>query len=273
MDETMSWLPGWNSIEGSARWGDVFFWAGFAFLVLLAACILMSKVYGWRKDALVTTREQLISLAEDLRNEELRQLEAAVRERAQAQAQAQPAEREPEAAVAQAPEAPIEGTPQALPERPAAVPKASPAPAPPQREPERIARLQDRSPRALSDAQKKAVIGALSVFRGQKFAVVCIAGDGEGKSLAETLVTALRGAGWEFPESAVAEATYASEPTGVSVMVNAAQALTPALLRPTSNLVKVLADAGLMARTGALADPNVPRDTIEIRVGRNRNPT
>ena len=73
--------------------------------------------------------------------------------------------------------------------------------------------------------------------------------------------------------SAVAEAAYASEPTGLSVMVNAAQALTPNLLRPTSNLVKVLADAGLMARTGALADPNVPRDLIEIRVGRNRNPT
>ena len=260
----MTFLPGWSSIEGSGRWSDIFFWAGFACLILLAACILMSKVYGWRKDALIATREQLISLAEDLRNEDLRQLETAARERAQTP------ERDPEAAIALAPEA----TPS--PERPAAVPKAAAAPAPPPppaREPERIARLQERPPRELSDAQKKAMIGTLSVFRGQKFAVLCITGDAEGKSFAETLVTVLRGAGWDFPDSAVAEAAYASEPTGVSVMVNAAQALTPNLLRPTSNLVKVLADAGLMARTGALADPNVPRDLIEIRVGRNRNPT
>jgi hypothetical protein len=258
----MTFLPGWSSIEGSGRWSDIFFWAGFASLILLAACILMSKVYGWRKDALIATREQLISLAEDLRDEDLRQLEIAARERAPTP------EHEPEAAIAQAPDA--------LPERPAAAPKAAAAPAPPPppaREPERIARLQERPPRELSDAQKKAMIGTLSVFRGQKFAVLCITGDAEGKSFAEKLVTVLRGAGWDFPDSAVAEAAYASEPTGLSVMVNAAQALTPNLLRPTSNLVKVLADAGLMARTGALADPNVPRDLIEIRVGRNRNPT
>src|SRR5450432_3914122 len=46
----MTWWPGWNSIEGAAKWGDIFFWAGFALLVLLAGCEILSKVYGWRED-------------------------------------------------------------------------------------------------------------------------------------------------------------------------------------------------------------------------------
>ena len=56
-------------------------------------------------------------------------------------------------------------------------------------------------------------------------------------------------------------------------MVNAGQIMTPSGLRPVAMLVKSLADAGLMQRNGALADPNIPRDRIEVRVGRNRNPT
>src|ERR1019366_5108020 len=28
-ESIMSWWPGWNSIEGAAKWGDIFFWAGF----------------------------------------------------------------------------------------------------------------------------------------------------------------------------------------------------------------------------------------------------
>src|ERR1700730_8820424 len=58
----MTWWPGWNSIEGAAKWGDIFFWTGFAFLVLLAGCEILSKVYGWRKDVLVAMRDDLISV-------------------------------------------------------------------------------------------------------------------------------------------------------------------------------------------------------------------
>jgi hypothetical protein len=60
-------------------------------------------------------------------------------------------------------------------------------------------------------------------------------------------------------------------PIGLSLIVNAGQ-ITPSVLRPVAMLVKALADAGLMQRNGALADPNVPRDRIEVRIGRNRNP-
>src|ERR1700686_2012970 len=63
----MSWWPGWNSIEGAAKWGDIFFWTGFAFLVLLAGCEILSKVYGWRKDTLIAMRDDLIGVAADMR--------------------------------------------------------------------------------------------------------------------------------------------------------------------------------------------------------------
>src|SRR6202163_1377813 len=65
-ESVMSWWPGWNSIEGAAKWGDIFFWAGFAFLVLLAGCEVLSKVYGWRKDTLIAMRDDLIAIAESM---------------------------------------------------------------------------------------------------------------------------------------------------------------------------------------------------------------
>jgi hypothetical protein len=269
VEKSMSFMPGWNSIEGTARWGDIFFWAGFACLVLLAGSIVLSKLYGWRKDALVTVRDQLAAIAADARIEQQRREFEAEREHAQPQEQPDQHHPDEEPAVARAASPTVAA--RDAPEK-AAEPKSEP---PPGREPERIARLPDRSPRALSEGQKKSMAALLSTYRGQRFTVVCVAGDAEGKSLADAIVAALRSAGWEFPENAVAEATYGSgkEPTGVSVIVNTAQALAPSLLKPTSNLVKALADVGLMHRDGALADPNVPRDRIEIRVGRNRAPS
>jgi hypothetical protein len=237
----MTWWPGWNSIEGAAKWGDVFFWAGFALLVLLAGCEILSKVYGWRKDTLIAMRDDSIAVAR--------------------------ARHDAEIAPAQAPEIAGEKTapePQSQQTAREAEPLA--------RTSEQVARLPERSPRGLTEAQKKIVIGLLSPFRGQRFSVVCIAGDPEGKNLGEEIVNVLRAAGWDFPEGGVAEATYNKEPIGLSLMVNAGQIMTPSVLRPVAMLVKALADAGLMQRNGALADPNVPRDRIEVRIGRNRNP-
>jgi hypothetical protein len=268
----MSFMPGWNSIEGSARWGDIFFWTGFACLVLLAGSIVLSKLYGWRKDALVTVRDQLAAIAADARIEQQRREIEVERARAQPQEQREQERHDVEPIVTHAvpPAAPAERAP--VPVEKAAEPRSAP---PPQREPERIARLPERSPRGLTEGQKKSMVSLLSAYRGQRFTVVCIAGDAEGKSLADAIVTVLRSAGWEFPENAVAEAAYGggNEPLGVSVIVNAGQMVTPSVLKPTSNLVKALADAGLMHRDGALADPTVPRDRIEIRVGRNRAPS
>jgi hypothetical protein len=260
----MSWWPGWNSIEGAAKWGDILFWAGFAFLILLAGCEILSKVYGWRKDTLIAMRDDLISVAQDVRAQPKDQ------ERLLAQAQAHH-----DAGIAPT------RAPEIAPERsgPEPQPQMQPPPQQPAREAEplartseQVARLQERSPRGLTEAQKKAIIGLLSPFRGQKFSVVCIAGDSEGKNIGEEIVGVLRAAGWDFSENGVGEATYNKEPVGLSLMVNAGQIMTPSVLRPVAMLVKALADAGLMQRNGALADPNIPRDRIEVRIGRNRNP-
>jgi hypothetical protein len=285
----MSWWPGWNSIEGAAKWGDIFFWAGFAFLVLLAGCEILSKAYGWRKDTLIAMRDDLIAVAQDIRTKQPDQerVEAQARRNADARRDADArrnadarrdadARREAEMAAARAPEVEAEKT------APEPEPQMQPQPQTQQagreteplaRTSEQVARLQERSPRRLTEAQKKAIIVLLSPFRGQKFSVVCIAGDPEGKNIAEEIVNVLRAAGWDFPESGVGEATYNKEPIGLSLMVNAGQIMTPSVLRPVAMLVKALADAGLMQRNGALADPNTPRDRIEVRIGRNRSPT
>jgi hypothetical protein len=251
----MSWWPGWNSIEGAAKWGDIFFWAGFAFLILLAGCEILSKVYGWRKDTLIAMRDDFISVAQDVRAQPKDQ------ERLLAQAQAH---HDAGIASARAPQIAPEGSEPPQQSAHEAEPLA--------RTSEQVARLQERSPRGLTETQKKAIIGLLSPFRGQKFSVVCIAGDSEGRSIGEEIVGVLRTSGWELSESGVGEATYNKEPVGLSLMVNAGQIMTPGVLRPVAMLVKALADAGLMQRNGALADPNIPRDRIEVRIGRNRNP-
>ena len=270
----MSWWPGWNSIEGAAKWGDIFFWAGFALLVLLAGCEILSKVYSWRKDTLIAMRDGLISVAQDVRPQPKDQ------ERIGAPLQPRP---DADSAPVRPPEVEADRSPpEAQPQMPPLQPQMEP-PAQPQqtahdtdplaRTSEQVARTPERSPRGLTEGQKKAIISLLSPFRGQKFSVVCIAGDPEGRSIAEEIVNVLRTAGWDFPESGVGEATYNKEPAGLSLMVNAGQIMTPSVLRPVAMLVKALADAGLMQRNGALADPNIPRDRIEVRIGRNRSPS
>jgi hypothetical protein len=258
----MSWWPGWNSIEGAAKWGDIFFWTGFALLALLAGCEILSKVYGWRKDTLIAMQEDLIAVARNIRTQQTDQ------ERLAAQAR-----RDVEIEAARAPEAEAEKTePEPQPQMQSQPQQAAGEPEPIARTSEQVARLQERSPRGLTESQKKAIIGLLSPFRGQKFSIVCIAGDPEGKTIAAEIVNVLRAAGWDSPEGGVGEATYNKEPLGLSLMVNAGQITTPSVLRPVAMLVKALADAGLMQRDGALADPNIPRDRIEVRIGRNRSP-
>jgi hypothetical protein len=249
----MSWWPGWNSIEGAAKWGDIFFWVGFAFLVLLAGCEVLFKVYSWRKDTLIATRDDLMAIARTVQAKQSERFDPSGRHDAEVAAPRTPAAEAERSELAPVP-----------------LPQFQPDPL--SRTPEQVARLQERSPRGLTEAQKKTIIGILSPFRGQKFSVVCVAGDPEGKHIGEEIVIVLRAAGWDFPEGGVAEAAYNKEPIGLSLMVNAGQIVTPSVLRPVAMLVKAFADVGLMQRNGALADPNIPRDRIEVRIGRNRNP-
>ena len=226
---------------------------------------------------------RLISVAHDVRSKETEQERGDARARHDAEiANARAPQVEPDRTAPEQPLQPQFQPPYQPQFQPQFQPQSQSQPAPQQapreaeplaRTPEQVARLQERSPRGLTEAQKKTIVALLAPFRGQKFSVVCIAGDPEGKNIAEQIVTVLRAAGWDFPETGVAEAAYNNkEPIGLSLMVNAGQIMTPSVLRPVAMLVKALADAGLMQRNGALADPNIPRDRIEVRVGRNRNP-
>src|SRR3974390_1379287 len=112
----MNWLPGWSSIEGAAKWGDIFFWAGFAFLALLIGCEVLSKVYSWRKDSLLVLRDGQVVAAADLRTK-------------QAEQELVDAKARQEAAIAAALRAHDQEAEKAAPPPP-------PAPAPPQEEPQ-----------------------------------------------------------------------------------------------------------------------------------------
>src|ERR1700736_2058078 len=156
VESVMSWWPGWNSIEGAAKWGDLFVWVGFAFLVLLAGCEVLSKVYGWRKDTLLAMRDDLVAIAETVRTKQgERELFDTPR-------------RDAEVAAPRAPT--LEPETSAFPRVPQ--PQAPPHPQSPTQQPprdadplsrtsEQVARLQERNPRGLTEAQKKTIIGIL----------------------------------------------------------------------------------------------------------------
>jgi hypothetical protein len=44
----MKFLPNWNSIESTARWGDALFWLGIGSLILLAVAEIASHIYSSR---------------------------------------------------------------------------------------------------------------------------------------------------------------------------------------------------------------------------------
>jgi len=54
----MSWWPGWDSIESTTRWHDIYFWFGAACLIMLALSAVVSHRYGVRKDELVAIAER-----------------------------------------------------------------------------------------------------------------------------------------------------------------------------------------------------------------------
>src|SRR4029077_19840295 len=65
--------------------GDIFFWVGFAFLVVLAGCEILSKVYGWRKDTLIAMRDDSIAVAQDMRTKQADQEHAEAQARHEAE--------------------------------------------------------------------------------------------------------------------------------------------------------------------------------------------
>jgi multidrug efflux pump subunit AcrA (membrane-fusion protein) len=53
----MSWIPGWNSIAGTAFWSGFFFWASIASLILLGVTEVLSHRYTERHDELAAIEQ------------------------------------------------------------------------------------------------------------------------------------------------------------------------------------------------------------------------
>src|SRR5260370_8990079 len=121
----------------------MFFGAGFALLVRLAGCEILSKVYGWRKDTLIAMRDDLIAVAQDMRTKHADQERAEAQARHDAEIAA--------ARAAQAEKTEPEPQPQAHPPTREAEPLA--------RTSQQVPRLQERSPHALTQPQNKTITG------------------------------------------------------------------------------------------------------------------
>jgi hypothetical protein len=70
-ENVMFWWPGWNSIEGTTRWGDVFFWIAVASLVTLVGSEVVYKFYEWRKDYLIAITERTRAETQERKNTDI----------------------------------------------------------------------------------------------------------------------------------------------------------------------------------------------------------
>jgi len=54
----MSWIPGWDSVDGAGSWSHFWFWFGILCLFALGASEIVSHVYSLRKDQLVAAADR-----------------------------------------------------------------------------------------------------------------------------------------------------------------------------------------------------------------------
>jgi len=120
--------------------------------------------------------------------------------------------------------------------------------------------------RQLSPAQGKALIQALSPFRGQKITVVCIANDPEGCRFAEAFKSVFAASGWNC--DGVNQVAYTGgQPVGIEATVNQAEAQAGRVPRAADRLLRALIILGLSGQE-IFVHPAVPAGQIEFRVGR-----
>jgi hypothetical protein len=97
----MSWIPGWDSIEGAKAWSNSFFWASIGSLILLGITEVISHRYGIRGDNLAAAKEERIRQQHDWYVARIQYDTAQANERA-AQANERAAQLEKEATEARA---------------------------------------------------------------------------------------------------------------------------------------------------------------------------
>jgi hypothetical protein len=126
---------------------------------------------------------------------------------------------------------------------------------------------QKQAYRHLAAEEKRTLIDALSAFRGYKVRIFCISGDAEGRAYAEDFVNVFAQAGWDYGGgSGVNESRFDKDPVGIEITLNAAQVAAGRIPRAAETLGRTLSALGLAV--GGFRSPDVPADTIEIRIGK-----
>jgi hypothetical protein len=259
----MPWLPGWNSVEGAAKWENICFWAGIVCLVLLAVFEIISRVYSTRKD-------KLVAIAEDARvgQQQKKESQAEIRHatelatlKSQQSASALKLQGEQSAGVLELKR-----------EQSATVATLHNQLA---QADEKLADLKKReSPRHLGEHEKAVLVEAISPFRGQKVSVVAVIGGDDALSFAGDFVNVFRSAHWdvlsgEHPSQAVFSPV---NPEGVEVTINKEDTDSEEVLKPAAALVRALGQLSLAKPKDVFVNTTVQRGTIQFIVGFRPSP-
>jgi multidrug efflux pump subunit AcrA (membrane-fusion protein) len=227
-------LPGWDSLESVKAINYSLHVAALVFIALIALSEIMAFVYAERHDTLAELRNSAATFnREQIISETERRYAAEIGNLKNQLADAKNRLAEAESRV------------------------------------EEAARKQ--ASRHLTDGEKRALVDALSQFRGYKVKIFCIAGDAEGKAYAEDFASVFAQAGWDYGGGdGVNESRFDKDPVGIEITLNAAQVAAGKIPRAAETLGRTLSSLGLAV--GGFRSPDVPPDTIEIRIGQ-RPPT
>jgi hypothetical protein len=223
-------LPGWDSLESVKAINYSLHIAALVFIALIALSEIMAFLYAERRDTLTELRDSAAAFhREQLINEADRRHAAEIGD-----LKAQLAEAKNQLAVAE-------------------------------NQIEEVTREQTH--RHLTDEEKRTLVSALSPFRGYKVRLFCIMDDAEGKAYADDFVSVFAQAGWDYGGgSGVTQSRFEKDPVGIEITLNAAQVAAGKIPRAAETLGRTLSTLGLAV--GGFRSPDVPPDTIEIRIGK-----
>jgi hypothetical protein len=218
-------LPGWNSVDVTAQFHDFFEFWGIVLFFVVVVFELGAFFYGHRRDALV---EQAASVANAALKEadERHQEETARLSKELAEARAGIGTAQTDAATAKA------GMAQA--QADAAEAKARSA------------------PRHLTEAQKQALVSALSKFPGTKIAVESLLGSDDGKVYRDEFVDVFNKAGWAM-DNHIGEGVYDRNPVGIAIRMRQSEVVADRIPAGVVALLETLAKLQLVQlRNGKL---------------------
>jgi len=221
-------LPGWDSLESVKTINYSFHIAALVFIALVALSEIMAFLYAERSDTLAALRDSAAAFHNEQAINEADRRHAA--EIGDLKNQLAEARNQLAEAVSKVEEA-----------------------------------TRTQAFRHLSDEEKRTLIDALSPFRGYKVKIFCITGDAEGKAYAEDFANVFAQAGWDYG-GGVNESRFDKDPVGIELTLNAAQVAAGKIPRAAETLGRTLSALGLAV--GGFRSPDVPPDTIEIRIGK-----